>query len=151
MDLEEFVKGTLVAIVRGVSGAQQELTGEDENQPSREGARVGVVNPRQSGGVSGADKRGLMVSTSGELIHIVKFDVAVTAEDGAGLSSGIRVLGMQISGELRDRASSLSRVQFEVPLELPRPARVTKQAAPAVKPPAPEPPKRPSPWTKVGP
>jgi hypothetical protein len=58
---------------------------------------------------------------------IVDFDIAVTAEDAikGGGEGGIKVLGLggKASGELSSRDTTVSRIQFAVPILLPQSQR----------------------------
>jgi DNA topoisomerase VI subunit B len=60
----------------------------------------------------------------GELVQMIKFDVAVTTErsSDAKAGGGIRVAGIGFGGDLAasDKDTSLSRVSFEVPVTFPR-------------------------------
>lgn len=113
MNLEKFVSSALVQIVNGVAKAQQELRDT--------GA---VINP----GLSSVHPSGELPVIEGEsgLRHYVRhvsFDVAVTAgdEQSAGAGAGITVFGARLGGEGRVsyENSTVSRVQFVIPLALP--------------------------------
>ena len=110
MDLESFVSGTLVQIVKGVAKAQSELKGT--------GA---VINP----GFSSASSSELTIESAGLILHVkhVTFDVAVTVgdEQSAGAGGGITVFGARLGadGKVSYENSTVSQVQFVVPLALP--------------------------------
>jgi hypothetical protein len=112
MELKDFVSQVLTQIVEGVKAAQE---GEDE--------RNGVVNPLISTGVSEIHKQGHLLSIHGQVVQVVKFDVAVTVEEGTGTKGGIGVfagaIGLGSQGESKASQSSVSRIQFEVPISLP--------------------------------
>ena len=112
MDLKTFVSSTLQQIVRGVELAQTELA--DSDAQINPGARA--LPPRDGmPGVPG--KYGL------QHVRDVTFDVAITAgdEQTAGANGGVKVMGLQLggSGGVRYENSSVSRIQFVVPIALP--------------------------------
>lgn len=114
MDLREFVSATLRDIVLGIQNAQKV-----------EGVG-GLIAPSGIGGHelpadSGATHNGRITST------VVKFDVAVTAEEtsAGGAKAGVKVLGLSagVGGDLSAKSGTASRVQFSVPLIMPKNAR----------------------------
>ncbi len=99
MELEEFVRSSLLQIMKGVKAAQEEW-----------GATVsggGVISPSW-GGPEDFAKR----------VQEVKFDIAVTAttktEDGG--SGGIRVVALDLSGKVgrSSENSSVSHISFSI-------------------------------------
>ncbi|MGM0782983.1 MAG: hypothetical protein ACQEUM_02600 [Pseudomonadota bacterium] len=110
MDLKDFVAQTLVQIVEGVTEAQQHI-GEHA-----------LVSPVIQSGQEHASNQGF-ISTANGYAQTVKFDVAVKASEGkvGKASGGIEVLSVSIgaSGSKTDTSSSISRVQFAVPVVLP--------------------------------
>jgi hypothetical protein len=109
MDLKDFVAATLIEVVEGIKEAQSGDHGQNVS-PSMVGNHT---FPGDSGLVSNAR----VTST------IVKFDVAVTAEssDAAKGSSGIKiaVLNIGVEGAVSTKNTSVSRIQFSVPIVLP--------------------------------
>jgi hypothetical protein len=111
--LREFIKQTLSDILGGVVDAQQD--------PSM-GKSVAPW------GIGGADYPGKTVAKSinGALIS-VSFDVAVTAETsnaakgGASVKVAVLGIGGSAGGELGTTSKNvaITRIQFEVPLQLP--------------------------------
>ena len=107
MDLENFVKSTLVSIIGGIKQAQQSDSG-------------GLIAP-QVGGHSfppnGVNNDQGVVST------VVQFEVAVSAEDtkSADAKAGIKVLSAQLGGSLEteNKNSNISKIKFSVPLVMP--------------------------------
>ena len=113
MDLQEFVKQTLVQISCGVKEAQD---------ATRD---VGAfVNPDLSSPTTDAAKHGLLLAEN-DYAQIVQFDVALSVSDSKGTKGGIGVLAGAItlgsSGQSNAENSSVSRVKFVVPLVLPKP------------------------------
>lgn len=112
MQLKEFVSAVLTDIVDGVRAAQKQGH-----------AREGEVNPLLATQQGVLQEKGRMVSRWGQLVQVVKFDVAVTAEEGKGTKGGIGVfvgpVGLGSQGESRSSQSTVSRIQFEVPVSLP--------------------------------
>jgi hypothetical protein len=98
LSVREFVKLSLVEIVRGVADAQAEVRGET--------ARIG---PKLAGGSA----------------RMVEFDIAVTAEHAANAQGTMRVTvaglfsGSAEAGKGRT-TSTVSRLKFQVPVVLPR-------------------------------
>ena len=101
MELDEFVKSTLLQIMNGVKAAQDEV-GE------------GSVNPY-------VNKH---MKNKGVLFKEVKFDVAVTTQDKSETEGKgkISVLGASIGGGLDTEALSkiATRIQFDVPITYPK-------------------------------
>ncbi len=113
MQLREFIKEVLTQIVDGVRDAQ-EPNGGAFVVPGGDGGHKYAAHPRFA-----ASAR--LKST------IVDFDVAVTAEDmgKVGGGAGIKVMSIQFgaSGETTSKDTTVSRVQFAVPLLLPESKR----------------------------
>lgn len=114
MDLQTFVTSTLVQIAKGISDAQDQLKGS--------GA---IVNPGLRGMFSTSKVSAPIVYISGVQVHIkdVAFDVAITASDeqSAEAGAGIKVWGARLGadGKASSENSTVSRVQFSVPIVLP--------------------------------
>jgi hypothetical protein len=111
MDVREFIRDVLVDIVEGVKEAQ-----------NREGVG-GYIAPDAIGGhefpkESGVHHQARIIST------VVKFDMAVTAESahsgGAGGKVRIAVVEANLGGALESKNTQVSRIQFSVPLLMPR-------------------------------
>jgi hypothetical protein len=117
MDLEQFVQITLEQIIRGVKGAHL-----------------------------CAAEQAASINSSGTS-QVIEFDVAVTTtEDGQKKgAAGLLVLGMGIGGQITSgtSASSISRVKFSVPVNLPvqlkasGPRALPLPSAPPARPPRP--------------
>jgi len=106
MELKDFIAGTLVQIVEGVHAAQAQVE-----------ALGGNVNPYEQ------YKSEYGQSLTRGATQSVGFDVAITAEENTASKEGIGVVVAAIAlgkrNEKSDSASSVSRVQFTVPLALP--------------------------------
>lgn len=113
MELKAFVTAVLTEIIDGVKDAQR----------GPEHARDGEVNPLLSTNQGDLQRQGRLVSRWGQLVQSVKFDVAVTAEEGTGTKGGIGIFmgafGLGSQGESKASQASVSRIQFEVPVSLP--------------------------------
>jgi hypothetical protein len=116
MQLEDFIKESLVQIANGVSAAAKELNSS--------GA---IVNPRN---VAAASKEtfnvyGLIAesNTMRRAVHSIEFDVAVTATGGTETKGGIGVIAGAIAlgtqGKSQESNSSVSRLSFSIPMALP--------------------------------
>jgi hypothetical protein len=110
MDLREFVHGALKDVVLGIQDAQ------------REQGIGGYIAPKGIGGHefpkdSGVTSQSRIVST------VMRFDVAVTAERGkkGGGSAGVRiaVVEAKLGGEAQSQDTTVSRIQFAVPILMP--------------------------------
>lgn len=111
MNLRDFIAETIAQIAEGVKNAQ--------GQFSNHGARV---NPRLTTSADLAIKHGLIFA-SGSAAQLVQFDVALTTTEGTGSKGGIGVfigaVSLGSAGQTKTENSSISRVQFVVPLVLP--------------------------------
>ena len=111
MELEEFVKKSLVQIVSAVKNAQSEV--EDSG---------GAINPT---GLQFWPKQltGEKFNSEGNITQDVHFDVAVTAVEGKGTKGGIGVfvgaVGLGSQGESNISTQSASRIKFTVPVLFP--------------------------------
>lgn len=111
MDLKDFVAQTLVQIVDGVAQAQKQTSD-----------RAGI-SPIVASNYDHAATLGFIKTTQGQA-PVVKFDVAISASSGQEGKAGgsIKVLSVfSLGGEATasDSQSSVSRVQFAVPVVLP--------------------------------
>lgn len=113
MQLREFIKEVLTQIVDGVRDAQQPNGGAFV-VPAGDGGHSYAAHPRFA-----ASAR--LKST------IVDFDVAITAEDTDKVEggAGVKVFSVQFGtkGETSSKDTTVSRVQFAVPLLLPESKR----------------------------
>ena len=112
MELKEFVRSTLVQIVDGVNDAREEIE-----------KKGGSVNP-VGGSFDQPSLAGRQWSFADGATEIVNFDVALTQEDAKESKGGIGVflggVGLGAQGKSDSSSSSLSRIQFQVPLLLPK-------------------------------
>lgn len=102
MELEEFVKESIVQILSGVKKAQ-ECTGELGHS---------IVNPHD-----------IRYRVGEYPIHLVEFDVAIVAvnSDKKGGKAGIGVVGINAGGgiETTESTSTVSRLKFQIPVSYP--------------------------------
>lgn len=112
MELKDFVAQTLTQLIEGVVASQK--------AGSAHGA---TVNP-QINPMSDSSKHGFVHCYEG-FAQVVRFDVALTVTEGTGTKGGIGVFAGPVnlgsSGQSSSSNSSVSRVQFNVPLILPNP------------------------------
>lgn len=97
MELDEFVKKTILSIVKGVGEASQKI---DESFPEKEV----VVNSQNKD------------SWGDYNTQLVDFDIAITASDkleGSG-QAGIKVIGIQ--GKQSFENSEATRIKFSIPV-----------------------------------
>ena len=117
LELRDFVSQSIAEIVEGIVDAQKRLENSDTTINP---ALYNVFSGSQSGGTNlalGWDKENNLVST-------INFDVAVTVNDGTetkgtiGVVAGMFALGSQ--GKSSQSNQSISRLQFKVPISLPK-------------------------------
>jgi hypothetical protein len=113
MQLREFIKSVLTEIVDGVRDAQ-DRNGGAFVVPAGDGGHKYAEHPRFSNSAR-------LKST------IVDFDVAITAEDTDTIEggAGIKVMSIQFGGkgEASSKDTTVSRIQFAIPLLLPESKR----------------------------
>jgi len=118
MELQEFIKQSLVSIVKGVTDAANELSESDavvspggiESLPgTSKGSDLGTYNPHSR--------------HNHRHVYPVEFDVAVFATEGTEKKGGIGVvvggIGLGKQNTTDSSNSSQSRIKFCVPLVLP--------------------------------
>ena len=113
MDLKDFVSKSLLSIVEGVAEAQ-----------SKSGALGAQINP---GGlmrnVAKVEDNSIWDKRTNNYARTVKFDVAVTAEDGTATNAKIGVLSgvlnLGAAGASENKTAVVSRLQFSVPVLFP--------------------------------
>jgi hypothetical protein len=110
MNLDDYVRATLLAIMRGVVDAQKD---------QEVGGHVGR---------SPAGTQGLSVSNDGHgnTVSMVEFDVATTVEETSGAEGGVGIkvvslFNAKAGGRTEVSSSGVSRVTFRVPISIPRP------------------------------
>lgn len=114
MELREFVSDVLVQIAQGIKQA-------DENV----GLAGGIASPAVRRTMPGAAGDAHFTTLdNGAPVFLVKFDVAVTVSNTGEQSGGGRltvasIFSAGLEGKSTDAASTVSRVQFQVPLALP--------------------------------
>jgi hypothetical protein len=116
MDLQEFIKESLVQISKGIIEANEALADTDA-----------VVNPTgvqaystEAKAYGRVDER---FKDKDSIVHLVKFDVALHAEagteTGGGLKLSIASIGVGAEGKSSDSEKSESRIQFDIPMVYP--------------------------------
>lgn len=114
MKLGDFVRETIVEIVRGVSEADAQVK-----------SLAGIVNPppRGSQGLSHIGSDPSSPEGGVRRLETVTFDVAVTVSSETGTRGGIAVvagfLGAASEGRSSKGLENVSRVKFGVPVALP--------------------------------
>ncbi len=112
MNLQEFVTQTIIAIINGVADAKTKL-GEDRVNPEVDAFDR---NHNAANSVRLMDKKG-------NIMRNVTFDVAVTASQDTGTKGSIGIfvagVGLGTQGQTEKSNSTVSRVQFTVPVILP--------------------------------
>jgi hypothetical protein len=100
MELKEFIANTLSEIQEGVQMAIDKTI---------KGSVPGAINPNFKS--SNRDR---------SLVQNISFDIAVTVadEEKAGISGGIKVVGLSLGGQdnVSSSTSRVSRIQFSIPV-----------------------------------
>lgn len=97
MELKDFVSRTITDVIEGVREAQTRAATHSETW---------VVPPPSR--------------RTTNRVTMLKFDVGLTATDTGGKQGGINVAGViSVGGQTAKESSSVSRIQFEIPVELP--------------------------------
>ncbi len=101
MDLEEYVRETLLAIARGVVTAQKDAD---------YGGHVGRVATSER------------TDAQGNAITMVSFDLATTSEERGSVGGGIKVVPfVAAKGDMSGSQVLANRIQFTLPLAVPKP------------------------------
>ncbi|MDP3792260.1 MAG: hypothetical protein Q8Q89_00880 [bacterium] len=102
MELEEFIKNTLISIRNGVHGANEELAKTEGKKLGEDATAVFVL------GLHSGDKKE----------EYIAFDVAVTvsSETKKGGGGVIKVLGLSVGGEMDNIGAQehVSRIKFHI-------------------------------------
>lgn len=119
LDLQTFIKNSLVQIMRGCKEAQDEL----HSSHARICPRIEV--PFLDGG--GASQHALGETGTNRLVQTVDFDVAVTATEETETKGGIGVMTAIINagsaGQSGKSSESVSRLKFSIPVCYPEIAK----------------------------
>ena len=113
IELRAFVTSCLEQIIGAVSDAQANVIGKE---------RGAVVNPYM--GTHGKKMAEGTISGGDWIAQMVDFDIAVTAQEGAGSKATVGVFagafGAGTQGTLTHETTTVSRIKFSVPVVLPR-------------------------------
>lgn len=115
MELQEFVKESLVQIARGIEAASKEL----ENTGAHINPKNVYVNSdaRQNYGRLSKEKE------YNPVVELVEFDVAVHASEGKGTNGKIGIsvgsIGLGAGGKSQEASKSESRIKFRIPVVFP--------------------------------
>ena len=120
MNLEEFIKTSLEQIISGVRLAQ-----ENTRLHGKHVSEADVINPKIMYGGDSAPKGKYFATVERNLAHFVDFDVAVTVDTTADAKGGLNLKvagigGFEAGGGKTDRESVVSRIKFQVPIQLPK-------------------------------
>lgn len=116
MNLNEFIKESIVQISNGIIGANEELkdTGAVVNP---EHLKVYSENAKAFGRVEKQDDEKY------PLVHLIEFDVAIEAGTGSsaggGLNLSIASIGIGGKAETKSSNNTVSRLQFKIPMVFP--------------------------------
>lgn len=115
MNLEDFIAQSLSQIAKGIDKANEELKDS-----------LAIVSPRGVTEVQRESRYGtLRVAENAYLkVHEINFDVAVTAAEGSEVKGGLGITVGAVSigglGKENQTNTSVSRIQFSVPMVLPQ-------------------------------
>ena len=119
MELKDFVTETLTQLIEGVHESQRRIS-----DGTAKGSHDGKINPHLSTEQGELERKGYRVSTSGQPVQNVEFDVAVIvneaveAKAGAGLL--VAAIGLGVKGAVETKDTSVHHIKFAVPIALPR-------------------------------
>src|SRR5579862_9688537 len=109
MDLESFVKETLLAIVKGAAAAQ--------NSPDRGSAKIAPLSVRALGHAQNYVEASVEAE---KLVKEVEFDVAITITDDSTHGGKVGVLGgiigAGVEGASGTSKSTATRIKFCIPI-----------------------------------
>lgn len=116
MDLKDFISTSLTQIAEGILAASEALKDTDA-----------VINPTRlttySNAAQGFGRTAERDDSGGRLVERVTFDVAVSTEGEtlgkAGLKVGVASFGVNIGGDMKEKAGKESRIQFTIPMVFP--------------------------------
>lgn len=111
MELQEFIKQSIVQIINGVIDAQKEVVDKGAS-----------INP--SGlHLKNDQVKGHAITNDGNVTQHIEFDVAVTTTEGTGTKGGIGVvagvLALGSQGQSSESTQAVSRLKFTIPVLLP--------------------------------
>jgi len=110
MDLKEFVSEAISQVVNGISEAQANTADTSAK-----------VNPELL--KRGGEPEMGFTPTSAGMASVLQFDIAITAEEGTDTKGGIGVatgvFNLGSAGASSAQSSTVSRLQFSVPVVLP--------------------------------
>ncbi len=120
MNLEEFVEVSLKQIISGVKKAQ-----ESTKLRNKHLSEADLINPEIMYGADSAPKGKYFATIQRNLVHFVEFDVAVSADSSIEAKGGFSLkvaglAGVEAGAGGSEKESSISRVKFNVPIQLPR-------------------------------
>lgn len=112
MQLEDFIDETLSQIIKGVEKAR-ETTGLNDIGARPASSRI---TPR-------SDNRDVLVTKGGAVAQVVRFDVALSVAEHTDAKAKIGIVSGFLNGsgtaEAQNQSSTISRVQFSIPILLP--------------------------------
>ena len=112
MNLQDFIKETLVQIVNGIEDAQLEL--KETNA---------IISPKIHNPDPVKEVKGMLLVRDQNPATVVSFDVALTSTEGTGTKGGIGVVAGMVnlgsSGESKQERVNVSRVSVNIPVSLP--------------------------------
>lgn len=121
MELQEFIKSSLVEISRGVLDASTALKDTDAIV-SPENFKVNSENS-QAFGRTKSGPSALDPESGTRVVHKVDFDIAVLVDESDKVNAGIKIsvmsIGLTGGGESTTKSGSASRIKFSVPIVMP--------------------------------
>jgi hypothetical protein len=111
MELKEFVAETITNVLEGIREAQERPGGQHVNMEGHYTA--GFV--KWTGGLTALGPE--------EVASVLSFDVVVTVTEDSNAKGKIAVLGIGAQGGISTSTVAQNRIQFAVPIMLPRPGK----------------------------
>lgn len=115
MDLQQFIRETLVQITSGIEDASEEL----KNSSAVVNPRHVNVNHNEAANTYGWEAEDSMLRA----VQLIQFDVAVMATEGKENKGGIGIsignVGIGAARKEDEGSSAHSRIQFSIPMVLP--------------------------------
>ena len=106
MNVEDFIKEALLAIVRGVRAAQADPNSAD------------LIGRLPSGPITGVS---VQFDRDNNLVCLVEFDLATTVDNSASGKAGVAIFGGGMGAGGLSQSTVVNRIKFAIPVGIPAP------------------------------
>jgi hypothetical protein len=106
LNIEDFVKEALLAIVRGIKAAQADPNSAD------------MIGRLPLGPITGVS---VQFDSDNNLVSLVEFDLATTVDNLASGKASIAIFGSGVGVEGKSQPTAVNRITFAVPVGIPAP------------------------------